>query len=41
MSDNVNHPIHYNTGKIESIDYIEDMLTPEEYRGFIKGNIIK
>ena len=41
MSDNVNHPIHYNTGKIESIDYIEDVLTPEEYRGFIKGNIIK
>ena len=39
--DNVNHPSHYTEGKIECIDYIEDKLTPEEYRGYIKGNVLK
>ena len=39
--DAVNHPKHYTQGKIECIDFIKDMLTPEEYRGFIKGLIIK
>lgn len=24
MPENVNHPSHYNTGKIETIEYIED-----------------
>lgn len=40
-NDKVNHPAHYNTGKIECIDYIEDKLSPEEFRGYIKGNVIK
>lgn len=39
--DNVNHPSHYTEGKIECIEYIEDKLTPEEYRGYIKGNVLK
>ena len=25
----------------ESIDVIKEILTPEEYRGFLKGNILK
>lgn len=41
MSDNVNHPKHYTDGKIECIDYIRDKLTDEEFRGYIKGNILK
>jgi hypothetical protein len=41
MKNNVNHPKHYNAGNIECIDYIEDKLTPEEFRGFIKGNVLK
>lgn len=40
-SDNVNHPSHYGQGKIEAIDYIEDMLTTEEYIGYLRGNIAK
>lgn len=40
MSDNVNHPNHYQ-GDIETIDYIKDKLTTEEFRGFVKGNILK
>ena len=39
--DNVNHPAHYNVGKIEVIDIQEDQLTSEEYRGYIKGQVIK
>lgn len=32
---------HYNQGEIECIEALKSALTPEEYRGFIKGNIIK
>ncbi|MDU2670382.1 MAG: DUF3310 domain-containing protein [Clostridium sp.] len=35
----VNHPLHYNLGKIECIDYIDDVLQ-DDY-GFYIGNIIK
>ncbi|KFN92157.1 DUF3310 domain-containing protein [Tetragenococcus muriaticus] len=41
MSDNVNHPNHYTQGDIETIDYIKDKLTDEEFRGFVKGNVLK
>lgn len=39
--DAVNHPSHYTTGGIECINYIQEKLTPEEFRGYIKGNVIK
>lgn len=39
--DEVNHPSHYTDGKIECIDYIQDKLTSEEFRGFCKGNALK
>ena len=41
MTDNVNHPKHYGQGKIECLEYIEDMLTEEEYIGYLRGNITK
>lgn len=41
MPDNVNHPKHYTSGKIEVINIMEDQLSPEEYRGYIKGQVIK
>lgn len=41
MNDNVNHPAHYTSGSIECIDAIQAALTPEEFRGFCKGNAIK
>jgi len=34
-------PKHYTQGKIECIEAIRSALTPEEYRGFLKGNILK
>lgn len=39
--DMVNHPPHYTVGGIETIDYIKAKLTPEEFRGYLKGNILK
>ena len=39
--DNVNHPKHYKSGDIECIDSIEAQLTAEEFRGFLKGNVLK
>jgi hypothetical protein len=39
--DNVNSPEHYKVGGLETIDIIQSKLTLEEYRGFLKGNIIK
>lgn len=36
MSDAVNHPSHYNAGKIEVIDVIEDWKL-----GFAEGNAVK
>ena len=35
------NPEHYTQGKIECIDAIESALTPEEFRGYCKGNIMK
>lgn len=37
----VNHPPHYTSGKIEVIDFMEDQLSAEEYRGWVKGQVIK
>lgn len=39
--DNVNHPAHYTTGGIETIDFIQAKLTPEEFSGYCKGNALK
>ena len=39
--DNVNRPAHYRAGDIECIDAIRAALTPEEFRGYLKGNVIK
>jgi hypothetical protein len=39
--DVVNNPDHYNTGSIECIDAIEESMTPEAFRGYLKGNCTK
>ena len=41
MTDLVNHPEHYRQGEIECIDAIAAALTPDEFRGYCKGNILK
>lgn len=39
--DCVNHPHHYTHGSIETIDYMESCLTPEEFCGGCKMNVLK
>lgn len=35
----VNSPSHYTEGEIECIEAVEAQLTPEEYRGYLKGTL--
>lgn len=39
--DNVNHPSHYKTGGIETLDYIKAKLSPDQWQGYLTGNILK
>lgn len=41
MVEQVQHPDHYTAGGIETIDYLRAKLTPEELRGFLRGNCLK
>lgn len=40
-NDMVYRPPHYTQGKVECIDAIEASMTPEEFSGFLKGQVIK
>ena len=40
VADAIN-PQHYKHGEIECIEAIEAALTPEEYRGYLKGQIFR
>ena len=40
-SDLINSPEHYTQGNIETIDFIQAKLTPEEFKGCLKGNALK
>ena len=37
----VEQPPHYNYGKIECIEAIEESMTPEAFNGYLKGNALK
>jgi len=39
--DPVEKPIHYAASSVECIEAIEAQLTPEEFRGYLKGNVAK
>tara|TARA_R110002012_G_scaffold40831_2_gene112238 strand:+ start:4604 stop:4837 length:234 start_codon:yes stop_codon:yes gene_type:complete len=39
--DPVSKPMHYALSGIECIDYIKERLTPEEFKGYCHGNLIK
>ncbi len=39
--ENVNHPSHYNHGKLECIDIMEDVFGIDETRAFCKLNAFK
>lgn len=37
----VHHPAHYTAGGIECIDAIAAALGPEQFKGYLRGNILK
>jgi hypothetical protein len=39
--DEVKNPQHYTSGEIEFLDALKSSLTNEEWRGFLKGNVMK
>ena len=39
--DVVNNPSHYNAGNIECIEAIRESMSPEEFKGYLKGNTMK
>lgn len=39
--DPVNRPQHYASGGIEAIEAMEASMSPEAFRGFLKGNVQK
>ena len=41
LHDSVNHPKHYVKNGRECIDWIEEALTPEEFKGYLKGCALK
>ena len=40
-SNSVVHPSHYNRTSVEVIDTLRGMMTDDEYRGFLIGNVVK
>tara|TARA_R110000737_G_C14621225_1_gene493192 strand:- start:3271 stop:3588 length:318 start_codon:yes stop_codon:yes gene_type:complete len=41
QEDVVNNPTHYNKGGMECIDYIQQQLSPEAFKGYLEGNMLK
>jgi len=39
--DKINHPKHYNMQNLEAIDIIKASMTDEEFKGYLRGNILK
>ena len=39
--DPVNNPAHYTYGELEVIDILRDQLSPEQFEGFLRGNVLK
>lgn len=41
LEDVINKPNHYHKGNIDIYEIMQAKLTPEEYKGFCKGNVLK
>ncbi len=41
VNDVINHPHHYKYGPLETIEVIKGSMPSEQYKGYLKGNIIK
>jgi hypothetical protein len=41
VNDLIQRPDHYTSGGIETIDFIQAKMTPEQFRGYLIGNVVK
>lgn len=41
MQDNVKKPKHYTSGGLEVITILKKKMSSEEFKGFLKGNVLK
>lgn len=41
MREQDSDPLHYTQGDVQCIDYIKQVLTQDEYIGYLRGNCIK
>ena len=39
--DPVNHPPHYTTGGIETVDVIRAKMSSDRFQGYLMGNVLK
>jgi len=39
--DSVNHPPHYTTGGIETLDVIRAKMSSDRFQGYLMGNVLK
>lgn len=39
--DDVNKPEHYNINGMETIDLVKQSMSQDEFKGYLKGNILK
>ncbi len=40
-TDPVNHPPHYTTGGIETLDVIRAKMSSDRFQGYLMGNVLK
>lgn len=38
---NAKEAMHYQVGRIQPIELMQDVMTPEQLKGFLRGNIMK
>jgi hypothetical protein len=41
VTDTVNHPPHYTTGGIETLDVIRAKMSSDRFQGYLMGNVLK
>jgi len=41
VTDQVNSPDHYTFGGMETIDILKAKMSPERFRGYLLGNVLK
>ena len=41
MADMINNPPHYISGGLEVLEVLEKKMSPEAFKGFLMGNVLK